>query len=62
MEGDGDLDLYVANYLTFDPDYKIHYQPDSYPGPLAYEAQADALYRNRGATDGRIAFDDATAE
>jgi hypothetical protein len=58
LEGDGDLDLYVANYLTFDPGYTIHYQPDSYPGPLAYEAQPDALYRNRG--DGT--FEEVSAE
>ena len=53
-DGDGSLDLYVANYLTFDPEYTLHYAPDVYPGPLAYAAEADALYRNRG--DG--SFDD----
>ena len=56
-DGDGFLDLYVANYLEFDPDYRINYAPDAYPGPLAYEAQADALYRNQG--DGT--FTDASA-
>jgi hypothetical protein len=56
-DGDGHLDLYVANYLEFDPDYRINYAPDVYPGPLAYEAQADALYRNLG--DGT--FVDASA-
>lgn len=56
-DGDGFLDLYVANYLVFDPDYRINYAPDVYPGPLAYEAQADALYRNQG--DGTFA--DASA-
>ncbi len=47
-DGDGRLDLYVANYLVFDPDYTLHYAPDVYPGPLAYAAEGDALYRNRG--------------
>ena len=56
-DGDGLLDLYVANYLAFDPDYTLHYAPDIYPGPLAYAAEADALYRNRG--DG--SFEDWTA-
>ena len=56
-DGDGRLDLYVANYLRFDPDYQAHYSPDAFPGPLAYAAEADRLYRNRG--DGR--FEDATA-
>ena len=56
-DGDGLLDLYVANYLVFDPEYTLHYAPDVYPGPLAYAAEADALYRNRG--DG--SFEDWTA-
>jgi hypothetical protein len=56
-DGDGWLDIYVANYLVFDPDYTLHYAPDVYPGPLAYAAQGDALYRNRG--DGT--FEDWTA-
>ncbi len=47
-DGDGSLDLYVANYLNFDPDYTLHYAPDVYPGPLAFAAEGDALYRNRG--------------
>lgn len=45
---DGLLDLFVVNYLTFDPDYKLHYSPDRYPGPLAYKAETNVLYRNRG--------------
>jgi len=48
FDGDGLLDLYVANYLTYDSAYQIHYAPDVYPGPLAYEAEPDSLYRNRG--------------
>jgi hypothetical protein len=49
--------VYVGNYVAFDPDYRLHYAPDGFPGPLAYPAQADVLYRNRG--DGT--FEDATA-
>lgn len=56
-EGDGDLDLYVGNYVAFDPIYRLHYAPDNFPGPLAYTAQDDALYLNRG--DGT--FEDVSA-
>ncbi|MBL9089021.1 MAG: CRTAC1 family protein [Planctomycetia bacterium] len=54
---DGDLDLYVGNYVTFDVEYKLHYAPDGFSGPLAFAPQPDAFYRNRG--DGT--FEDATA-
>ena len=57
-DGDGDLDLYVANYLGFDPDYAYFYAPDAFPPPLAYPAQADRLFVNRG--DGR--FDDRSEQ
>jgi hypothetical protein len=57
-DGDGYLDLYVANYLVFDPEYTLHYAPDVYPGPLAFAAESDALYRNRG--DGT--FEDWTTQ
>ncbi len=52
-DGDADLDLYVANYLTFDPKYRLHYSPDVFPGPLAFVAEGDVLYLNRG--DGTFA-------
>lgn len=45
---DGFLDLYVGNYLTFDPEYKYFYAPDGFPGPMAYDAQKDVLYHNNG--------------
>ena len=53
---DGDLDLYVGNYLAFDPAYRLYYSADGFPGPLAYTAQPDTFYRNRG--DGT--FEDAS--
>jgi len=53
---DGDQDLYVANYLEFDPREQEFFAPDGYPGPLAYRAQADVFYLNRG--DGT--FEDAS--
>ena len=48
MDGDGDQDLYVTNYLEFDPRQTAHFSPDAFPGPLAYAAHADVVYRNRG--------------
>ena len=46
---DGWLDLFVANYLVFDP--AIEAPPGAnvpYPGPLSYEPELNLLYRNRG--------------
>ncbi len=57
-DNDGFLDLYVGNYLKFDPDYKYFYAPDGFPGPMAYESQEDVLYHNNG--DGT--FTDVTKE
>jgi len=48
IDNDGLLDLYVGNYIEFDPDYRQFYAPDGFPGPLAYPGQPDVLYRNRG--------------
>jgi len=53
---DGLLDLFVGNYLNFDPQYKYYYAPDGFPGPMAYDSQADVLYHNKG--DGT--FEDVT--
>jgi enediyne biosynthesis protein E4 len=55
-DGDGFLDLYVGNYLLYDPNYKHYFAAESFPGPLAYQGQADTLYRNKG--DGT--FEDVT--
>lgn len=55
-DNDSYLDLFVANYLNFNPDYKYFYAPDGFPGPMAYDAQPDYLYRNNG--DGT--FEDVT--
>ncbi|MEM7392138.1 MAG: CRTAC1 family protein [Verrucomicrobiota bacterium] len=50
-DGDGDLDLYAANYIDFT--YEKH-RPrtrggyPSYLAPINYEAVADTLYRNDG--------------
>ncbi len=45
---DGLLDLYVGNYLQFDPEYQYYYKGDAFPGPLSYPGRADILYHNRG--------------
>ena len=55
-DNDGFLDLYVGNYLTFDPNYKYFYAPDGFPAPSAYDSQPDVLYHNNG--DGT--FEDVT--
>ncbi len=55
-DNDGYLDLYVGNYLDFDPEYKYYYAPDGFPGPLAYDSQPDVLFHNNG--DG--SFEDVT--
>lgn len=57
-DNDGFLDLYVGNYLDFDPEYKYYYAPDGFPGPLAYDSQPDVLFHNNG--DGT--FEDVTDE
>ncbi len=57
--GDGWLDVYVANYLLYDDGkFRDFYPAAGYPGPLSYGGQADALYRNNG--DGT--FTDVTRE
>jgi hypothetical protein len=56
-DNDGYLDLYVGNYLDFDPNYKYYYAPDGFPGPMAYDAEPDVLYHNK--KDGT--FEDVTS-
>lgn len=56
LDGDGWLDLYVANYVDFSiashrPCRSGSGRPD-YCGPNAYDGAADRLFRNRG--DGRF--------
>src|SRR4030042_1172861 len=55
-DNDGFLDLYVGNYLNFDPEYKYYFAPDGFPCPLAYDSPKDVLYHNKG--DGT--FEDVT--
>lgn len=58
-DNDGDLDVYVANYLEYDDGaFRSYYAAAGYPGPLSYNDQPDALYRNNG--DG--SFTDVTRE
>ncbi|MCY2986308.1 MAG: CRTAC1 family protein [Planctomycetota bacterium] len=56
---DGRLDVYVVNYLKYDPNFiPPYYAPQGYPGPLSYPGEPDALFRNNG--DGT--FTDVTKE
>ena len=51
MEGDGDLDLFVANYVQLSKDtHKIHYLDGlpTYPDPLDHPPESDRLFRNNG--------------
>jgi len=47
-DNDGKLDLFVANYLIYDPNYNLYFNPDAYPGPLAYKPEFNCLFRNKG--------------
>lgn len=61
IDGDGDLDLYVSNYLDFRFEMHIPRFVDGYawyPSPLDYQPQYDFLYINNG--DGT--FTDVSAE
>jgi len=54
LDGDGDLDLYVANYLEFDPGNppdrtgKMFLGVNVMAGPSGLSPQHDVLYENRG--------------
>ncbi len=61
IDGDGDLDLYVANYVKFSFETHVFHTMmgvPMYPGPLDYSGEPGTLYRNRG--DGT--FTDASQE
>ncbi|HUT90124.1 MAG TPA: CRTAC1 family protein [Thermoguttaceae bacterium] len=61
VDADGDLDLYVSNYIEFSYDRQVDHTDkgvDVYPGPDAYTPDPDTLYRNNG--DGT--FTDVSAE
>ena len=60
-DNDGDLDLYIANYMEFTPaDNKqcLAGEVPIYCGPTTYPGQAGVLYRN----DGGQRFTDVTQE
>ncbi len=61
IEGDGDLDLYVANYIQFRPADHVPRTRQGYPvygSPADYPSDSDTLFRNNG--DG--AFTDISRE
>lgn len=64
VDADGLLDLYVGNYVRFDPDYRAYYATDRFPGPLSYPGSPDRLWVNRttgpGADQGRWRFEDVS--
>ncbi len=48
-DNDGRLDVFVCNYLEYDSGkFRSFYAAAGYPGPLSYNGQPDALYRNNG--------------
>ncbi len=50
-DADGDLDIYVANYVQFDPTkhrMHVHKGVPAYPSPLSYEPERDTLFENNG--------------
>ncbi len=56
IDKDGDLDLYVGNYIELDLQrHQLHFVRDipSYPSPVEYDPVPDTLYRNLG--DGTFA-------
>lgn len=63
LDMDGDLDLYVVNYVTFDlernPNCYASSSRRDYCGPSAFEGQGDVLLRNLG--DGRFKDDTLAA-
>lgn len=51
MDFDGDLDLYVGNYIRFDPAkhrMHVHKGLPSYPSPIIFEPDFDTLFENQG--------------
>jgi len=51
MDGDGDLDLFAANYVKFTFETHVTGESDGFPvyaGPMDYPPSADTLYRNNG--------------
>lgn len=52
-DGDADADLFVGNFLAFDPYYLTPDSPHRMPHPAEYAGQASLLYRQ--GTDGRFA-------
>ncbi len=60
-DADGDLDLYVANYVKFAYEVHVVHYTDGFPqyaGPADFQPEPDVLYRNNG--DGT--FTDASSE
>lgn len=51
IDGDGDLDLYVANYIKFSYESftpTLFQGKKVYPGPMVFPAEPDQLFRNNG--------------
>ena len=63
---DGDLDVYATRYVTWTPETDLFCTLDgeskAYCTPESYPGASPRYYRNRGASRGELAFEDATKE
>jgi hypothetical protein len=63
FDRDGHLDLVIANYLNYDPTAPCtsrNGRTSDYCAPSVFRGRAAKLFRNRGASGGKVRFEDVT--